>query len=209
MNILFRQARTRQKLARPFATTVDTFKDDIFTISIIGRPNVGKSTLFNKFMGKRLALVDQTPGLTRDRREGVFHDVFDVPIRVIDTAGFETTKDDDKLLKRRNLNKLLITEMLKQTRNALIYSDLALFVLDTREGITYNDIALFNWLYLHQMQLKSEQEIVHERQVTKEIREQEGPTMEDFEEKILVPNLIMTSSLKMEENEQTQLDPLE
>ena len=47
--------------------------------------------------------------------------------------------------------------MLTQTRNALIYSDLALFVLDSREGITYNDVALYKWLYFHQMKLPSEQ----------------------------------------------------
>jgi predicted GTPase len=90
---------------RQFTTYVDTLKDEIYTISIIGRPNVGKSTLFNKLMGKNLALVDSTPGLTRDRREGVFSHIYDVPIRIVDTAGFEGTKDlDEKRLNRRNLN---------------------------------------------------------------------------------------------------------
>ena len=59
-------------------------------MSIIGRPNVGKSTLFNRLMGKKLALVDRTPGLTRDRREGITH-LFDIPMRIVDTAGFEET----------------------------------------------------------------------------------------------------------------------
>ena len=75
---------------RSLATTVGSLKDEVFTIAIIGRPNVGKSTLFNQLMGRKLALVDKTPGLTRDRREGVIHDArFDVPIRLVDTAGFE------------------------------------------------------------------------------------------------------------------------
>ena len=82
---------------------------------------------------------------------------FDVPIRLVDTAGFEGTKDlDEGKLSRRNLNRRLIEDMLKQTRNALIYSDLALFVLDTREGITFNDVALYNWLTIQSMRLKSD-----------------------------------------------------
>ena len=89
---------------------VDSLKDDIYTISIIGRPNVGKSTLFNKIMGQQLALVDRTPGLTRDRREGIVEEgIFDIPVRLVDTAGFEGTKDlDERKLSRRNLNKELI-----------------------------------------------------------------------------------------------------
>lgn len=138
---------------------METLKDEVFTISIIGRPNVGKSTLFNKLVGKKIALVDKTPGLTRDRRESVIQPdgPFDVPIRIVDTAGFEGTKDlDEGKLSRRNLNRRLIEDMLKQTRNALIYSDLALFVMDTREGITFNDVALYNWLTIHSMRLKSD-----------------------------------------------------
>ena len=99
--------------------------------------------------------MDRTPGLTRDRREGIVDDgIFDVPVRLVDTAGFEGTRDlDDRKLSRRNLNKQLIEDMLKQTRNALIYSDLAVFVMDAREGITYNDVALYNWLTLQSLQI--------------------------------------------------------
>ena len=65
----------------------------------------------------------------------------------MDTAGFEGTKFlDERHLATRSLNKELIQDMLRQTRNALIYSDLALFLLDARSGITYNDVALYKWL---------------------------------------------------------------
>ena len=131
-------------------------KDEIYTISIIGRPNVGKSTLFNRLIGKKLALVDRMPGLTRDRREGMskftgrinfLAQLFDIPLRIVDTAGYEESAGQtDKDLRSRSLNRKLLHEMLKQTRNALIYSDLALFVMDAREGITYNDVALYKWL---------------------------------------------------------------
>ena len=184
--------RRQQVLRRSFSThTVETLKDEVYTISIIGRPNVGKSTLFNKLMGQKMALVDKTPGLTRDRREGIIlgDGIFDIPIRLVDTAGFEGTRDlDDKKLSRRNLNKLLIEDMLRQTRNALIYSDLALFVLDSREGITYNDVALYNWLTLHQMRIQSDQKKIKSLEKMRQARE--GPSMEDFEEEVLIPDII-------------------
>lgn len=81
-------------------------KDDIFSISLIGRPNVGKSSLFNRFMGERIAIVDKTPGLTRDRREGVAQMFDNVPIRIVDTAGWEDMTDlDMEELSKRSLNK--------------------------------------------------------------------------------------------------------
>ena len=112
-------------------STIDSLKDEIYTIAIIGRPNVGKSTLFNRLMGQQLALVDRTPGLTRDRREGIT-ELFGMHIRLVDTAGFEQSKNIDEItLQTRSLNKAMVADMVKQTRNALIYADLALFLLDT------------------------------------------------------------------------------
>ena len=64
-----------------------------FTLAIVGRPNVGKSTLFNRLVGKRIALVDDQPGVTRDRREGEGR-VGDLNFRVVDTAGFDDAPGD-------------------------------------------------------------------------------------------------------------------
>lgn len=92
---------------------VETLKDETYTIAIIGRPNVGKSTLFNRLIGEQLALVDRTPGLTRDRREGIT-DLMGIPVRFVDTAGFEGTKWlDDKHLMKRSLNREMIQDMLR------------------------------------------------------------------------------------------------
>ncbi|MBP6441253.1 MAG: 50S ribosome-binding GTPase, partial [Sphingorhabdus sp.] len=63
------------------------------TVAIIGRPNVGKSTLFNRLVGKKLALVDDTPGVTRDRREGEGR-LFDLEFTIVDTAGYEDEDPD-------------------------------------------------------------------------------------------------------------------
>ncbi|MGE0734707.1 MAG: ribosome biogenesis GTPase Der [Alphaproteobacteria bacterium] len=99
-----------------------------FTVVIVGRPNVGKSTLFNRLTGRRTAIVHDTPGVTRDRREGQGK-FADLSFRVIDTAGLERS-DSEASLQRR---------MLTQTMQALDEADLALFVVDARAGITNED----------------------------------------------------------------------
>lgn len=104
------------------------------TVAIIGRPNVGKSTLFNRLVGKRLALVDDQPGVTRDRREGDA-DLLGVPFRVMDTAGYED-EDPDTLPGR----------MRAQTESAVREADVALFMVDARAGITPLDEEVARWL---------------------------------------------------------------
>lgn len=95
-----------------------------FTVAIIGRPNVGKSTLFNRLVGKRVAIVDDAPGITRDRREGAGK-IADMNFRVFDTAGLEDVNDDS-----------LESRMRKQTEIALEEADVALMLFDARAGIT-------------------------------------------------------------------------
>ena len=118
---------------------------------------MGKSTLFNRLCGERLALVDKTPGLTRDRREGITDLFNNVPVRLVDTAGYEGTTSEETL-ERRQLNKQMVNDMLTQTRNALIYSDLAIFLLDTRAGITQNDVMLYKWLTEKDLRIGRKQE---------------------------------------------------
>ena len=104
------------------------------TVAIIGRPNVGKSTLFNRLVGRRVALVDDLPGVTRDRREGEAR-LFDLTFRVMDTAGFE---DEDAAS--------LPGRMRAQTEAAVRESDAALFLIDAREGLTSLDEEIGRWL---------------------------------------------------------------
>ncbi|TFI57922.1 ribosome biogenesis GTPase Der [Sphingomonas parva] len=104
------------------------------TVAIIGRPNVGKSTLFNRLVGKRLALVDDRPGVTRDRREGEAS-LLGLEFRIIDTAGYE---DEDP--------QTLPGRMRAQTSAALREADAALFLIDARAGVTPLDEEIARWL---------------------------------------------------------------
>jgi GTP-binding protein len=98
-----------------------------FTLAIVGRPNVGKSTLFNRLVGKRLALVDDQPGVTRDLREGAAR-LGDLRFTVIDTAGLEEVTDDSLQGRMRRL-----------TERAVDMADVCLFMIDARAGVTPTD----------------------------------------------------------------------
>jgi GTPase len=104
------------------------------TVAIIGRPNVGKSTLFNRLAGKRAALVDDTPGVTRDRREGAAH-LGDLSFTIIDTAGLEESAPES-----------LAGRMRAQTEAAIADADVAFFLIDARAGIVPDDRAFANLL---------------------------------------------------------------
>ena len=103
-------------------------------VAIVGRPNVGKSTLFNRLVGKKLALVDDRPGVTRDRREGDAH-LLGLDFRVVDTAGYE---DEDP--------NSLPGRMRQQTQAAVDSADVALFMIDARAGIVPLDEEIARWL---------------------------------------------------------------
>jgi GTP-binding protein len=98
-----------------------------FTVAIVGRPNVGKSTLFNRLLGRRVALVHDLPGVTRDRREAIAETI-EPNVRLIDTAGLEEAGD-----------ATLAGRMRRQTEAAIAEADLVLFVIDARAGLTPSD----------------------------------------------------------------------
>ena len=107
----------------------------MFKIAIIGRPNVGKSTLFNKLVGRSFAITDNTPGVTRDRKEASAK-LGPLEFVVIDTAGLENQITDKSLEKR----------MMEQTEVAVSDADLCLFVVDGKEGVTLKDSHFAQWL---------------------------------------------------------------
>src|SRR5262249_26627402 len=105
-----------------------------FAVAILGRPNVGKSTLFNRLVGRRLALVDDAPGVTRDRRDGEGR-IADLTFRIVDTAGLEEAAPAS-----------LTGRMQAQTARALDDADVALLLIDAREGVTEADRHFAEWL---------------------------------------------------------------
>jgi GTP-binding protein len=121
----------RLPIAAPAATCAASMKPQVI---IIGRPNVGKSTLFNRLVGKKLALVDDQPGVTRDRRLGDAA-IAGLEFTVVDTAGWE---DDDP--------ETLPGRMRAQTEVSLEGADAALFVIDARAGLTPLDEEIARWL---------------------------------------------------------------
>src|SRR4029077_20782266 len=98
-----------------------------FTVAIVGRANVGKSTLFNRLIGRRLALVDDRPGVTRDRREGEAK-LGDLSFTIIDTAGIEDSAPET-----------LTGRMRAQTETAIASADAVMFLMDSRAGILPDD----------------------------------------------------------------------
>lgn len=107
----------------------------MFKIAIIGRPNVGKSTLFNKLVGRSVAITDDIPGVTRDRKE-MPAKLGPLEFTVIDTAGLENEIGNESLEKR----------MVEQTQAAVADADMCLFVIDGREGVTNKDFYFAQWL---------------------------------------------------------------
>ncbi len=106
----------------------------VWRVAIVGRPNVGKSTLFNRLIGRKRAIVDDTPGVTRDRREGVGR-LGDLNFAVYDTAGLEDAAP-----------KTMAARMTAQSQRAVKDADVTLFVVDAREGLTPHDQHFANWL---------------------------------------------------------------
>jgi len=103
-------------------------------VAIVGRPNVGKSTLFNRIVGERRAIVDDMPGVTRDRNYAVV-ERFDKPFILVDTGGFEPVTEDRMLQQMREQSLLAMEE-----------ADVILFLMDAKQGLTPADIEVASML---------------------------------------------------------------
>lgn len=152
-------------------------KSSYYTVSLIGRPNVGKSTLFNRLVGRRASLVDDMPGLTRDRIESISNlhtdTLFDVPIKFVDTAGWEPQDTSN--------SPSIVHKMIHQTRQALLQSNLALFLLDCKTGLTAVDMNLARWLLARR---KEAVEGIKVENIVLVANKAEGKYVDDFENRV-------------------------
>ena len=104
------------------------------TVALVGRPNVGKSTLFNKLVGKRISIIDDEPGITRDRIYGTV-DYNDIKFHLIDTGGIDVSPE------------LFNKEILIQAMIAIEEADVIVFIVDGKEGLTANDYKVRDLLF--------------------------------------------------------------
>lgn len=140
----------------------------VLNVCLVGRPNTGKSTLFNRLTNSRKAIVSNVPGTTRDRREGDGY-IAGLPLRVIDTGGL-----DDR--------GIVSTSVVKQVEKALVHTDIVLFLLDGRAGVTALDRSFANWIRSTIQSLKLNREVVspHPTQIVLAANKTEGGYMSEF-----------------------------
>ena len=125
--------KAKQRGRGKSSSVLELVDDSRLRVAIIGRPNVGKSTLFNKLIGKSVAITDNQPGVTRDYQENVA-ELLGMQFTVIDTPGAE------------NVEKILV-----QTQDALRTADLAIFMTDAKSGTTDLDLKIASWTYTKNM----------------------------------------------------------